>query len=177
MTLRALVRILAGLTLTVLTLLGPTPAALAQDACYPPPCAPGISDSTTVAGQPVTVTSGNESFEPDEAVEYGVQSVYQRIGRATANAAGAVVVTFRMPTLASGNHHVVFTSLVDGDQVRVPFTVLTAAATRARTTVSLGDGKLSRTGSTELLLLAAGGAGLFVAGAAVVLSVRRRRLV
>lgn len=103
------------------------------------------------------------------------RSVYQWLGQATANAAGAVVVTFRLPALAPGDHHVVFTSLVDGDQVQVPFTMLTAAASRAGTAVSPRVGKLPRAGSTELLLLAVGGTGLFVAGAGVLLSARRRR--
>jgi LPXTG-motif cell wall-anchored protein len=53
--------------------------------------------------------------------------------------------------------------------------VLSAAAASARAAVSPSVGGLPRTGSTELVLLAAAGAGLFATGAGVLLSVRRRR--
>ena len=175
MSLSTLLRTLLAMLLTGAAVLGPASVAVAQEVCYPPPCAPGITDSTVVPGQTVTVSSGTGSYEPGESVEYGVESVYQRLGQTTANANGAAVVTFRMPDLPIGRHSVVFTSLVDGDQVRVPFTVSSAAAARARAAVSPSVGWLPRTGSAELVLLAAAGAGLFATGTGVLLSVRRRR--
>lgn len=180
MSLRALVRALAALTAVVIALIAPGSAAVAQETCYPPPCAPGISDVTTASGQAVTVTSGTSSFEPGEPVEYGVMSVYQRLGETTADASGAVVVTLRIPELPAGRHSVVFTSLTDGGRVRVPFTVLTAAAVRDRAAVSPADGWraagwLPHTGSSELVFLAGAGAGLVATGAGLVLTARRRR--
>lgn len=119
----SLVRTVAVLVFATVAVLGPATAAVAQDACYPPPCTPGISDSTVEPGQAVSVTSGTASYEPGEPVEYGVQSTYQRLGQTTATASGAAIATFPMPRLAPGRHNVVFTSLRDGRQVRVPFTV------------------------------------------------------
>lgn len=186
MPLPSLTRILAVLALATVALLAPASAAVAQDVCYPPPCAPGISDSTVVSGQTVTVTSGTGSYQPGELVEYGILSADGTdlpLGQATADASGAVRATFQMPDLPPGTYSVLFTSTVDGRQVRVPFTVPAGLAPGAgggvvpevREVVSGVAGKLPRTGSTELLLLAAGGTGLFVAGAGVLLSARRRR--
>lgn len=116
-------RALAALVLAAVAVLAPTSAAFGQDACYPPPCSPGISDTTSQPGQAVTVTSGTSSYDPGEPIEYGVQSTYQRLGETTADASGAAVATFDMPGLPPGGHNVVFTSLQDGRQVRVPFSV------------------------------------------------------
>lgn len=116
-------RSFAALVLAAVAVLAPASAAFAQDACYPPPCSPGISDTTSQPGQAVTVTSGTSSYDPGEPVEYGVRSTYQRLGETTADASGAAVATFDMPGLPAGGHHVIFTSLRDGHQVRVRFSM------------------------------------------------------
>lgn len=116
------------------------PASAQQDACYPPPCAPGISDGTVEPGGEVTVTSGAGSYTAEEDVEYGVQSTYQRLGEEKADASGAAVVTFRMPSnLDVGRHHVVFTSMLTGKQVRVPFDLVAASSPRTGASSGVPD--------------------------------------
>ena len=119
---RALAALLLG-GLVVLT----APASAQEQICYPPPCVAGVSDSTVEPGGQMTATSGSGSFTPGEVVEYGVESTYQRLGETKADASGAAVATFAVPTnLETGGHHVVFTSVLTGKQVRVPFELVAA---------------------------------------------------
>lgn len=160
MSARRHVRALAALGLTGFAVLAPATAAPAQEVCYPPPCTPGISDRTVRAGQLVTVTSGTGRYRPGEAVEYGLGSADQQTGQATADDSGAVVVTLRLPAMPPGRHHVVFTSLVGGGQVRVPFQLVHSTTAEQE---------------QEQALVAAAGPGMVVAGAGVLLALRRRR--
>lgn len=135
-----LTRALAAFVLGGLVLLT-VPASAQEQVCYPPPCAPGVSDSTVEPGGDMTATSGSGSFTPGEVVEYGVESTYQRLGEVKADASGAAVATFSVPTdLEVGGHHVVFTSVLTGKQVRVPFTLVAVPATPTEAGSGLPDG-------------------------------------
>lgn len=129
MPVRTITAALTALLMGGLVLLGAPLVSAQEQFCYPPPCTSSISDDTVAPGDELTVSSGPGSFTPGETIEYGVESTYQRLGEVRADATGAAVVTFAMPTnLELGRHHVVFTSLLTGKQVRVPFTLISAPA-------------------------------------------------
>lgn len=153
----------ATFTFAGLAVLGTGTAAIAQtaDSCYPT-CSAGVSDSTVTPGQEVTFNSGSGSFTAGESVE--VRVLNQTFTR-TASANGNVSLTFTVPSgTRPGRFEAVF-----GDRVRVPFTVVAAAA------ASPGRGQLPRTGSEDLTALALGGSALVAAGAGMVVVARRRR--
>lgn len=168
----------AAFTLAGLAVLGTAGAAAAQTAeCYPS-CPRSISDSTPVPGQTVTVTTAAGSFAAGEAVEYGVESTYQRLGTTTADATGAAGATFRIPTdLDAGRHDVVFTG-TSGTVVRVGFRVVSAADDGRDDRDRDGDGvggALPFTGSGDIVAISSTGAALVVAGVGLVVVARRRR--
>ena len=166
----------AALTLAGLAVLGTAGPAVAQSAeCYPS-CPRSISDSTPVPGQTVTVTTAAGSFAPGEAVEYGVESTYRRLGATTADASGAAGATFRIPTdLSAGAHDVVVTGS-SGDVVRVGFRVVAADRGGAEDRDDDGvGGALPFTGSDDLVAISSTGAALVAAGVGLVVVSRRRR--
>lgn len=164
MTLSKTANAAATLALASVAVLGTGTAALAQtatDPCYPT-CSAGVSDSTVTPGQTVVFNSGAGSFQSGTSVEVRVLGdTFTR--QATAN--GNVSLTYTVPTdTRPGRYEAVF-----GDRVRVPFTVVSAAA------ASPGRGQLPRTGSEDLVALALGGSALVAAGAGMIVVARRRR--
>lgn len=165
----------AAAALTGVSLLGMSAPALAQ---YSSTTSPGVSDSTVVPGQTITVTSGAGAFVPGESVDVRVLSAgfEQNVGRFTAVRDGSVTATFTLdPSARPGR----FTAVLSGasNTVRVPFTVVGAAVASpgVRTGAGAAQGQLPRTGSDDLVALGLGGAAMVAAGAAVIVVARRRR--
>lgn len=133
----------------------------------------GVSDSTATPGQTITADSGSGSFEPDEQVEVRVLGSNFDVvceESATADSTGNVEAECTVPSNAQpGRARVLFTSLVNGDEVSVPFTVVSGAA------ASPGRGQLPRTGADHVTELTAAGIGLVLFGAGIVAVARRRR--
>lgn len=158
---------IAAAVLAGVSVLGMSAPALAQ---YSETTSPGISDSTVVPGQRVTVTSGAGAFTAGESVDVRVLSAgfEQRLGTMRAATDGSVTTTFTLdPSARPGRFEVRFAGVTN--TVSVPFTVVGAAA------AAPGRGQLPRTGSDDLVALAISGSAMVAAGAAVIVVARRRR--
>lgn len=131
---------LAALVLAGLAVLGLHGPASAHPVTCPDPTGvypPGncqqdsVTDSTPVPGQTITVATAADSFDPGTSVEYGIQSVYQKLGVTTANEFGAAIVNVTIPrTMKPGRHAILFTGVKDGrpTRVSVPITVVAGPA-------------------------------------------------
>lgn len=158
MPVRTITAALAALLMSGLALLAAPLASAQEQLCYPPPCTSSISDDTPEPGEEMTVSSGPGSFTPGETIEYGVESTYQRLGETKADAAGAAIATFAVPTnLELGGHHVVFTSVLTGNQVRVRFTLVGAPAALQSNGLGLGAVTALALGAALLAAFATGG--------------------
>lgn len=140
----------------------------------------GASPKNVRPDQTVRARSGCSQFAPGRRVEVGVESEYQVVTFATADAGGDVVVDFAIPTnLANGRHDIVLTDTeVRSNVVRVPFTVNGAAAAPAAAPAASRSrvaGVLPRTGDEAMIPLAVGGTVLIALGAGTVAAARRRR--
>jgi LPXTG-motif cell wall-anchored protein len=125
-----------------------------------------VSPSTVVAGGQLTVSA--VGFTPGELVDATVRSTPVAVGTATADADGAVVLTFTVPAdVEPGMHEVVLVGQTSGVTVSVPFEVLAAAT---------APGTLPVTGRTTGAQ-AALGIGLLGLGTGLVALARRRQAV
>lgn len=159
-------RLLAGaVALSGVALLGVATPAAAQT--YNENQTAGTSDSTVTPGQTFTADSGSGAFAEGEAPEVRVlgNGFNAECEASPADATGNVEATCTVPRDARpGRAEVRF-----GDEVSVPFTVVSGAA------ASPGRGQLPRTGADNVPELTAAGVALVLAGAGVVFAARRRR--
>ena len=153
-----------------------------------PPCTSGISDRTAFPGETETVSVPSGTFTPDETVEYGVRSNYQKLGTTTAAANGSASATFAVPmNLEAGQHEVVFTGLTSHKEADVAFTVIPASSSAPSGSSSAPSGltgssgssgassdSLPRTGSTGVIPMTAASIGLVLLGGGVIVVARRR---
>ena len=166
-----LTRMAAAAALAATAVFGVAAPALGQSYDDNEPA--GVSDSTVTPGQSFQADSGSGSYNPGESVEVRVLGAnFDQVcqASATADSTGNVEATCTVPSNARpGRARVLFTSLVNGDEVTVPFTVVSGAA------ASPGRGQLPRTGADHVAELTAAGIGLVVFGAGLVAVARRRR--
>lgn len=174
----------AGIALAALSVFGVGTASAQEDCAYGQTCsAAAISDSTPVAGQRVTVTSGSGEFTPGSEVTL---TVFGRSLTLEAAPDGSATATFVVPNgQRLGRYNAVFRGTLDGEanSVTIGFTVVGTGTRNAGNGGGNGnnnggggsrDGQLPRTGS-DLVPLGATGLGLVGAGVLTVVVARRRR--
>lgn len=185
MTLGHLGRGLAALSVASVAVVGLQAPALAQQGggrppgsnCpnpagnYPPgQCRAGVSDNTVTPGQRVTFTSGSDACPPNSSVTVRVISTTDTT---QSDSFGNSTYDFTVPQgTRPGRQELSFSCVLSSNVVRVPFTVVAAAAARSDSTRA---GALPRTGADHVTELAAAGIGMVLIGAGTTLVARRRR--
>ncbi len=168
--------LMAGGALAAMSLLGNGTAALAATATCTPAASricvleqPSISAQNVVVGETVKAQSGTQKFDPGSLVGVTVASKTYDLGTVTADSNGMATITFKVPALPLGTHHVIFKGSLAGlsNSVSIAFTVVPPTV----------PGGLPRTGSSTVIPFTEAGLGLIVVGASVLLFVRRRRTV
>ena len=172
MTSRKLASAAAAASLAGAAVLGmAAPASAQTPPCYPN-CTAAINDSTLAPGQSAQVTSGNATFAPGTSVSVTVPGT-NISGTVVADARGNATFNFTVPAgTRPGRLEVVFTA--GSTVVRVPFTVVAAAAAQGQAT-SASARDLPRTGTDQMVPLAISGLALVGVGAGIVVASRRRR--
>lgn len=173
-------RFLTGLAVAGLATLAVAPAAVAAPpgpGCKPvkgkPAYPPGqckkaaTSDSTPGVGEDITVDSGEGEFTDGTDVNVTFESKTIALGTVKANSAGLATITFKVPSVAAGTHHVVFR----GDFLGTPNTVSVTLQVHGAAAAGAG---LPFTGF-ELGAASLLGAGLLGAGTVAVVSGRKRK--
>ncbi|MDP1793074.1 MAG: terpene cyclase/mutase family protein [Acidimicrobiales bacterium] len=138
---------------------------------------PHIESSTATAkqGDPVTVTGGG--FEAGETVSITILSDPVDVGSVPASAAGEVNSSFTVPaSVPAGSHTIRLAGASSGVVVTAPLTVTAAQVASTTTSTTAVRATIVRTGSTTDAEALAGGA-LVIAGAALVLATRRRKII
>ena len=175
MTTRKLASTAAAVSLAGAAVLGLSASPAAAPAKYPPAAGgnqAGVTDSTPVPGQTVTVDSGDGAFPAGTVVTVTVPGT-SISGTATADANGNAEFTFQSPNQA-GRYEVVFTA--GGDTVTVGFTVVAAASgAPGQGQGTGGNSALPRTGSDSIVPLTITGLALVGVGGGIVVAARRRR--
>jgi len=126
-----------------------------------------VSDSTVVAGQPITVTAC--CFAPGSTVTFTLEGLV--VGTATADANGVATLTFTMPDLGPGTYRLEASGTGADGQPLVVSTTLTVGGTGR----GAGSGALPTTGSDSSLPMSQIGIGAVAGGGLLVLLAKKRR--
>lgn len=161
----------------VLALGLPAYARIGQVGPVEPATTASLSSASAPQNGSVTVTGGG--FAAGETVQAVVSSDPVNVGQATANASGAVSLTFTLPaSVAAGSHTVTLTGVTSGATASAPLTVTAAQTTASSTTSTTAvRATIARTGSNDVDSQLQLALALLAAGAVLVLATRRRRII
>lgn len=125
------------------------------------------SDTTPVVGQVIELVS--TGWAPGSSQDTFVESDPIFVGRSTADATGRARLSFTMPKVAPGEHHIVARGTgADGQPLVQRVRIMVEGATT-------GGANLPKTGSDSSLPMAQIGAGAVAVGGLLVLVARKRR--
>jgi hypothetical protein len=161
----------------VLALGLPAYALLGEVGAVEPATTAALTASTVTQGGSVTVT-GN-GFEAGETVKGVVASDPVNVGQVVADGFGQATLTFVLPaSVGAGSHTVTLTGVSSGATASAPLTVTAAAAPSTSTTSTTAvKTQIARTGANGVAGQAQAALALVLAGGALVVSTRRRKIV
>jgi LPXTG-motif cell wall-anchored protein len=156
--------------LASLGLVGTAQAAACPEGTYPPgsSCTFGVFTSSTVtaAGQTITITAAG--FQNDSTGEITFLSTPVSLGTFTANSAGVVTATVKIPAnAAAGVHHINISGVAPDGSARVLSTRIVVGGAGSGSGLPLTGGQI---GAASVLAV-----GLLGAGTLSVVASRRRK--